>query len=194
MENTFVPITKPYIRATLSKNNTRVLELLMFYETRKKHQKSITVLSCVIYTIVSNYLCIDYIACESKTLCELPVGTGGGFKHRNKSYDKILGIGIPDVLMNLISCHVFMKNNDSVVKLKCPKRMLEKYFFKGFNLCECNNNNLEKLPNEVKDKMNEEDIENSDKVMSCTTTITSNPNTLNKLAVNKSCHSSYIQR
>ena len=52
------------------------------------------------------------------------VGTGGGFKHGKKSYDKRLGIGIPDLLMNLISCHFFLKNINTIVILKCPKRML----------------------------------------------------------------------
>ena len=55
-----------------------------------------------------------------------------------------MGIGIPDLLMNLMSCHGFLKKIDSVVILKCPKRMLEYYLSKGFTLFECNNNNLEK--------------------------------------------------
>ena len=86
-----------------------MLVLLMFYETRKNTKKYFKVLSCVIYTIISHYVCIDYFTCESKKLSELPVGTGGGFKHGNESYDKILGIGIPDLLMNLMSCHGFLK-------------------------------------------------------------------------------------
>ena len=57
-------------------------------------------LSCVIYTIISNYVCIDYLASESKKLSELPVGSGGGYKHEEKRYDKILEIWIPDMLMN----------------------------------------------------------------------------------------------
>ena len=35
MNNTFGPSNQPFIRSTLAKNNTRVLALLMFYETRK---------------------------------------------------------------------------------------------------------------------------------------------------------------
>ena len=63
MSATFVPITKPFIRATLTKNKTRVLALLMFYEKRKDPKKSFKVLGCVIYTIIKNYVCIEYIAC-----------------------------------------------------------------------------------------------------------------------------------
>ena len=56
---------------------TRVLALLIFYETRENPGKVFKVLSCVIYTIISNYLCIYYLASESKKLIELPVGSGG---------------------------------------------------------------------------------------------------------------------
>ena len=82
-------------------------------------------LSCVIYTIIINYVCIDYLARDSKKLSELSVDIGGGFKHGNKSYDKILGIGIPYLLINLMYCHGFLKNKNHVVILKCPKRMPE---------------------------------------------------------------------
>ena len=80
----------------------------------------------------------------------MPVGYGGVSKHGDKRFDRILGIGIPDLLMNLMSCHGFLKNINSVVILKFPKRMLEYYFSKGFTILECNDNNLAKLPNEVK--------------------------------------------
>ena len=64
-------------------------------------------LSCVIYTIISNYVCIYYLACEYKKISELTVGNVGGFKHGNKSYEKIFGTGIPYLLINLMSCSGF---------------------------------------------------------------------------------------
>ena len=76
------------------------------------------------------------------------------FKHGNKIYDKILGIGIPDLLMNLMSCHGFLKNKNTFVVLKCPKSMLEYYFPKGFTRFEWNTINLEKLPNKIKQRIN----------------------------------------
>ena len=60
-----------------------------------------------------------------KKLTELGLGSGEGYKHEEKGYDKILGIGIPDMLINLISCNGFLKNKDYVVILKCPKRVFE---------------------------------------------------------------------
>ena len=64
--NTFVSSTQPSFRDTLEKNNTRVLALLMFYDTRNNTKKAFKVLSCVIYTIIGNYVCSDYLSCELK--------------------------------------------------------------------------------------------------------------------------------
>ena len=124
MKKTFVAITQPHISKMLAKHNTRVLALLMFYEKRKNPKKVFKVLSCSIYTIISNYVYIYYLASELEKLSEIIVSYEGGFKHKNKSYDKILGIGIPDFLMNLMSCHGVLKNVNPISILKCPKRML----------------------------------------------------------------------
>ena len=62
------------------------------------------------------------------TITRLGIGYGRGYKHEEKSYYKILEIGVPDLLMNLMSFHIFLKNKDSVVILKCPKIMFEYYF------------------------------------------------------------------
>ena len=60
----------------------------MFYETRNNPKKYFKVLSCVIYTTIKNYVCIDYLAFQPKKISELPVGTGGGFKHGKKFMKK----------------------------------------------------------------------------------------------------------
>ena len=49
-----------------------------------------------------------------------------------------MGIGIPDLLLNFLSRHGCFKNNDSIFILKCRNRMFEY------------ENNLEKLPSEIK--------------------------------------------
>ena len=92
---------------------------------KKNTGKAYRVLSCVIYTIIKNYICIDYLAFQSKKLSEIPMGYGGVFKHEDKSFYIILGIGIPDLLMNLMSCNESLKNINSVFVLKFPKRVLK---------------------------------------------------------------------
>ena len=173
MKTTFGAITKPHIRTILAKKNIIVLSLLMFYETIKNPKKFFRVLSCFIYTIIINYVCIDYLSSESKKISELPFYYGGGFKHENKSHDKMLGIGIPDLLINLMSCGGVLENMHSIFILNIPKRILEYYFSKGFTLFDNNTNNLSKISNEVKVRIHVEDTDNSDKVMICSTTIPS---------------------
>ena len=67
INTTFGEITQPFIKATLSKKNTSVLALIMFYETRGDNPKKyFRVLSCVVYKIIKNYVYIDYLACLPK--------------------------------------------------------------------------------------------------------------------------------
>ena len=95
--------------------------------------------------------------------------------------------------MNLFSCYSFSKKVNSAALLKCPKSIFEYYFSKGFAIWECNTNNFGKLPNKVKQIINSEETENSEKVMTSINTIPSTSNTLKNLLLNKSLHSSYIQ-
>ena len=91
----------------------------------KKTKKIFKVLSCVIYKVIGNHICIDYLGSYKNNLSELGIGSDGHLKHVNKSYDKIFGIRITYLLMNLMSCHGFLKNKDYVVILKFPNRMFE---------------------------------------------------------------------
>ena len=60
-----------------------MLALITFSETIAD-KKSYRVLSFVIYTIIKNYFCIYYLACQTKQLSEIPVGYGGSYKHGDK--------------------------------------------------------------------------------------------------------------
>ena len=68
------------------------------------------------------YVCIDYLACQSKQLSEMPVVYTGGSKHGDKRFNIILGIGILDLLMNLIYCRGFFKN----IKICCHIKISSK--------------------------------------------------------------------
>ena len=95
--------------------------------------------------------------------------------------------------MNLLSFHGFYKTINSVVVLKCSKRMLSYYFSKIFSILECNTNNLENLPNEVKQIIHAEETDNSDYFMTCINTTLSTSNKVKKLLLNKILHYSYTQ-
>ena len=99
------------------------------------------VLSCVIYKIIGKYVYIDYLGSDKSKLSGLHPGGTGKDKHNDTDYENILVIGIPYLLLNLLSCYGFLKNNESVVILKCPNRMSEYYFNKGFVIFECDEEN-----------------------------------------------------
>ena len=135
------------------KPDTRVLALVMFHENRKKTLENVQSFeSCNI--------------CNYKQLClywlfrfwdffksDLNLGYDGIYKHFNKSYENVLGFGIPDLLMNLLSCHGFLKNNDYIVILKFPNRMFEYYFNKVLIIFDCDKKVLERLLSEIKDRI-----------------------------------------
>ena len=75
------------------------------------------VLSCVIYNIIKKG--------------DLKIGCAGSHKHNGIDYNNVLGIGIQDILLTFVMSQI-LKNNDSVVILKCPNRTSENYFNKGF--------------------------------------------------------------
>ena len=167
----------------------------MFYENREKKCKEMfRVFSCVIYTIIRKYVCIDYLGSEKSKLSYLSLGVYGKYKHLDKNYENVLGFGIPDILFNLLSCQVFLKNNESVIILKCPHMMFEYYFNKGLIILYCDENNLKRLPSQVKDIVGAEVTSNSDKVMICYTTIPFTSNTLKNLLVNSNYHLSYTNQ
>ena len=62
------------------------------------------VLSCVIYKIISKYVCIDYLGYEKSKSGDLHLGVTGRYKHFDTDYDNVFGIGIPYLL--LIFCLV----------------------------------------------------------------------------------------
>ena len=91
------------------KKDTCVIVLVMFNDTKTKNPTKVyRVLSCVLYYVIENYVCIEYICFHSKTLSVI-------FSDKifeGASYNELLGIDIPEVLMHLISCHGFMKKKN----------------------------------------------------------------------------------
>ena len=65
INDTFGALTQPFIKNTITEDNTSILALLIFHDTIvTKPRKHFRVLSCVIYTIIDHYICIGYLACQ----------------------------------------------------------------------------------------------------------------------------------
>ena len=61
--------TMKNIRYCMLEKNTSVMELILIYETFETAiRKLYRVLSCVVYTIIDNYGCIEYLSCQSKKI------------------------------------------------------------------------------------------------------------------------------
>ena len=103
-------------------------------------------LSCVLFSVIRNYFCIDYLYCHSKTLSF--ISSDKIFKEA--SYNILLGIGIPEVLMNLLSCHVLMEKPNSTMILNFLSRFVNYYLVKGFVIIEHNSKQLSSVPNDAK--------------------------------------------
>ena len=124
-KNTFGKDTNAHINTIVMKKNTRVLAFVVFYELGNiSPRKMFKVWSCVIYKIIDRYVCIDYLGTVKKKIGELRLGYTLSRKHDGMYYNNLFGIGIPDILLNMLSCHGFLKKNDFIVILKCPHQML----------------------------------------------------------------------
>ena len=110
------------IKNLLKNGKTCVIALVTIYDNKTINpMKVLRVLSRVLYSFIENYVCIDYLGCQYKklsTICSDKIFSG-------MSYNSFLGIGIPEVLMNLISCHGFMKDTSSTVVLSCCTQSVE---------------------------------------------------------------------
>ena len=139
--------TMKTIKNCLMKNNTSVMALIMIYENNGEiPRKLYRVLSFVVYTLIENYVCIDYLLCQSKTLSDISINQ----TFKDKSFNILLGIAIPELLLGLVSCHGFMKKEDSTVILNCRTHLINNYSSKGLSIIEQNRNHLSFLPNAVK--------------------------------------------
>ena len=149
------------------------------------------VLSCVIYTIINRYVCIDYLRTEKKKISELRLGCNLQSKHDGMDYYNLFGIVIPDRFLNMLWCHGRLNNNDSIVILKCPNRISEYYLKKGFIELTRDEDHLNKPPLLAKQRVRAEVEVNSDLVMLCKTTLIPTSNTLKNLVISSYYHSSY---
>ena len=76
---------------------------------------------------MDNYVCIDYLSCKLKTLSSI----SSKLIFEQTSFNILLGIGIPELLLNLVSCHGFMKKPNSTVILNCRYCLINNYLGKG---------------------------------------------------------------
>ena len=141
------------------------------------------VLIFVVYTLIYNYVCIDYLSCQSKTLSA--ISCNPAFK--NTSFNMLSGIGIKELLLNLVSCHGFTKKQNSTVIFNCQTCLVTNYLSKGFSIIEQNTENFILLQNDVKLRTNLTYQLDTDYVMVKNKEISAVENIIKKLYIQKIC-------
>ena len=120
-------------------NNTSVMALIMIYENNVEIPwKFYRVLSCVFNPPIYTYVCADYLSCQSKILSNISINPS----FKEKSFNLLLGIGIPELLLNLVSCNGFIKKPNSTLILNHQSFPITNYLSKGFSIIKHNTKQL----------------------------------------------------
>ena len=140
-------------------------------------------LSFVVYSLIENHVCIDHILHPSKTL--ISISSKPTFEET--SFNILLGIGIPELLVNLLYFHGFMKKPNLTVILNCRSCLINIYLSKLFYIIEKDSKQLSMLPNDVKLRIYLIDQMDTDFVMSKNKSISSVVNTIQNYIFRKIC-------
>ena len=88
------------------------------------------IIRAIIYTIIDEYICLDYLGLLQEKLS----------KHdknfRKTKFNDLSQLGMPDILMNIISCHGFVKSSSSKLILTLRNSLVPYYLSKGFLIFE----------------------------------------------------------
>ena len=140
-------------------------------------------LCCVIYNLIDNYVCIDYLLCQSKTLSSISSNP----TLKDTCFNLLLGFGIQELLLNLVSSHGFMKKPNSTVITNYQSRLINNYLAKGFPIIEQNTMQLSLIPNDVKLRINLINQLKTDYVMVKNESISPVANTIKQFHIQKIC-------
>ena len=118
------------IEKVLNKDNTNVLVLLMLYENR--NTTIFNVLESVIYCIMGTYVCVNYIYLHKGLILLAHKGC------ENTPFNDISETGIMGSAMNIVSCNVFVKENNTTIILTCRGKLVSYYLSKVFLILDKN--------------------------------------------------------
>ena len=94
------------------------------------------VLREVIYWTLYNHVCIHYALLQKYSNI---LSFHKGFE--DAYYNEISGIGIPELLMNIVSCNEFEKRNTPTTNLTCRRNLVWYYLVYGTEVFQWNNFN-----------------------------------------------------
>ena len=125
--STFDASKSQAMRKLMKDENTRILVLIVFYYNT--NYLVYKVLGVVIYFILEHYVCINYLCLQKENKLSL---THKLFEEN--LYDNISGIGITEMLLNIVSCYVFYQEDTPTATFMRMRNLVSYYLSKSF-LC-----------------------------------------------------------
>ena len=137
------------------------------------------VFSSVVYCIIYNYICADYLCCPQT---KLHVNSSNKL-FENTTYNSVSGICIHELLMNIISCNGFLNGVNSAGILSCRTKSFSYDISIGSIIHENNSSTLNNLHQRVKQRINSEHIYKNDFAITRSIAIHYGDNTLKSITM-----------
>ena len=135
------------------------------------------VLGSIVYCIMNNDICADYLCCQQAKL----QFSDKGFE--TTTLNDISGIRITELLTNVISYHEFVNNKKSTFILSCIRKLVDYYQPTGFVIIVKNSSASRNVPLRTKQIINEDILHNNDIVMEFYKATPSAENTLKSITI-----------
>ena len=67
------------------------------------------------------YIFVDHLSLQKSKMSSAHIG------FQNRTYNDLSGIGIPELLTNIMPCHGFVNDKDSTVIFLCSSKLVDYY-------------------------------------------------------------------
>ena len=105
-----------------------------------------TLIGAVISTIIDEYICHDSMDLLQEKLSK------HNYNFKKKNFNDLSGLGLPEILMNIMSCHVLVKSSIPTVILTYRNALVPYYLSKLFVVIEIEVGGVDNIPIILKNK------------------------------------------
>ena len=137
---------------------THSIALIMFYENRTSF--ILKVLGVVVYCFNDQYVFVDYLCIQIEAKFSL--------NHRefgDTSFYELSGIGIPEILLNIVSCYGYIKDENSTLILTWKGKLVSYYLSNVFVIIEKDYHAFNNVPQMVQSRIDAINMYESDSIM-----------------------------
>ena len=132
-----------------------------------------------IYNIIGKYIFLDYLGLIQYKLSKYDN------KFEKTKFNNLSGMRIPEIVMNIMSCHVFSKYPISTVILSYDSSLVQYYLNEIFFIAETEEGGPYNTPITVKDQINAVNLHKEDNLLTYKAEIPSIVKTLNKIIISR---------